>query len=182
MLKVDESTANDEQLVKAIRQNDSEAFKRLYYKYFKPLIRFAWYRLYSMETVQDLVQETFLKVWINRQHLDPAKSIKAYLYKTLTNLIINYTKLHSSQTISLESLAESKSLNDGSKLELKLDIQDAVNRLPQKIKTVYMLSRYERFSYAEIAEICKISQKTVENRMSKAFNILRKTFPQKYFE
>ena len=101
-MNIDNNT--DEQLVDAIRKNDHDAFKKLYCRYFKPLIHFAWYRLYSMETARDLVQETFYRVWSKKRILDPQKSIKAYLYKTLTNLIINHIKLHSSSNIPLENI------------------------------------------------------------------------------
>jgi len=172
-------TPTDKELVKAIRENDPAAFKELYYRYFKSLIRFAWYRIHSMDTARDLVQELFSRIWIKRNWLNPDKSIKAYLYKSLNNLIINHTKLHSSQVKSLESIKE-KSSNDND-LNIKIDIQNALDRLPEKLKIVYTLNRFEGYKYSEIAEICNVSIKAVEKRMSQAFNILRKTFSKKYF-
>lgn len=166
-------TPDDEQLAKAIRKSDSEAYKILFHRYYKPLIRFAGYRIYSMETASDLVQEVFIKIWINRHVLDPQKSIKAYLYKSLTNAIINYTKLHSSKNISLENLDNEKNFGSYNIPDTRLDIQNAINHLPEKIKTVYILSRIEGYNYNEIAEVCGISVKAVEKRMSNAFRILR---------
>ena len=95
---------SDKLLVKEIINNDHKAFKDLFYKYFEMLIRFAWYRLHSIETARDLVQEVFCRVWINRQNLDPDKSVKAYLYKSLNNAIINHSRLKSSKTLSLEDI------------------------------------------------------------------------------
>ena len=155
----------DKELIKAIVESDSAAYKILFQRFYKPLIRFAWYRIYSMETAGDLVQELFIKVWINRHRLDPDKSIKAYLYKSLTNSIINHTKLHSSRTISLDNIDNDKNTGTFSNPDLNMDIQNAINQLPIKLKTVYI--------YSEIAEICNISVKAVEKRMSGAFKILR---------
>ena len=174
MLKIKDSKPADENLIEAIRQDDREAFKQLYCKYHKMLFRFAMYRLRSPETASDLIQDIFFRLWLKRDKLNPAKSIKAYLYKSLNNSIINYSKLHSSQTTSFENVSDHKTLNDESDPDIKIDVQNAVNQLPKKLKIVYLLSRIEGYKYYEIAEICDISLKAVEKRMSKAFDILRK--------
>lgn len=167
---------SDENLVNAIRQNDADAFKELFKIYFAPLIRFCWYRVHSMETSRDLVQDLFMRVWLKRHTLDPNKSIKAYLYKALNNLIINYVNLSSSKTIPLESAEEIRAHTDANELDSMIDIQNALDKLPPKLRTVFLLSRYDGFDYAEIAEICGISKKAVEKRMSGAFTLLRKIF------
>jgi len=165
----------DEELVEAIKENDHDAFKILYYRYFQKLIRFAYYRLRSIETARDLIQELFFKVWTGRQRLNPQKSIQAYLYKSLNNLVINYKKLSSSQTSSLTDLDERK-IGTEEKQGNTIDIQNAIERLPKKLKTVFILSRVEGYKYSEIAEICNISVKAVEKRMTKVFVLLRKEF------
>jgi RNA polymerase sigma-70 factor (ECF subfamily) len=172
MYSSNNSETGDEQLVEAIRNNNHDAFKELYYKYFDKLIRFAWYRLQSIETSRDLVQELFVRVWAARERLNPQKSIKAYLYRALNNLIINHFKLCSSHTLSLTNLDERK-IKIEEEQDIVLDVQSAINLLPEKLKIVFILSRVEGFKYSEIAEICNISVKAVEKRMSKAFIILR---------
>ena len=175
MSNLNNSERTDKELAEAIIQNDPDAFKQLYCRYFQLLIRFAWYRLHSMETARDLVQELFSRIWIKRNWINPDKSIKAYLYKSLNNLIINHSKLHSSQTKSIENINEEKVPADEIEIESKIDFQNAIDRLPEKLKIVYTLNRYEGYKYSEIAEICNISVKAVEKRMSQAFEILRKT-------
>jgi len=168
----------DVELVEAINNDDHEAFKNLYYKYFPALIRFAYYRLHSAETASDLVQEVFLRVWIKRARLNPDKSIKAYLYKSLNNQIINHLKLSSSKTSSIERSGQTKNLISENNIDFNIDFREAIRKLPDKLKTVYVLSRVEGYKYIEIAEICNISVKAVEKRMSKAFDILRKIFSE----
>ncbi len=171
------SDLSDEQIVKAVIDDDRKAFKNLYYKYYPMLIRFAWYRLHSTDTSRDLVQELFLRVWLKRHSLNPDKSIKAYLYKSLNNLIINHSRLSSNKTISIEDVKIKNSFKDEeNKQNLRIDLESEVEKLPEKIKTVYILSKVEGYKYTEIAEICDISIKAVEKRMSKAFNILRRSF------
>lgn len=169
---------NNSELTAAIKAGNKNAFKNLYYKYFDQLYSFAWYRTYSEEASRDFIQELFTIVWTNRKKLDPKKSIKAYLYKVLGNLIIDASRLHASQNVPLENVETTSTEND---IELNIDIQNAINSLPAKLKEVYLLSRLDGFKYSEIAEILGISLKAVEKRLTNAFSKLRKTFPKKYF-
>lgn len=181
MINSENTDLPDEKLVEEILVGNNNAFKCLYYRYFKQLIRFAWYRVHSVDIARDLVQDVFVNTWQNRNHLDPRKSIKAYLYKSLNNTIINHLKLHYSQTISLEDVSENKRSAENENLDMMIDIRKAVDHLPEKLKIVYTLSRLEGYKYSEIAEICNISVKAVEKRLTQSFNILRKTFSKKYF-
>jgi RNA polymerase sigma-70 factor (family 1) len=176
MTEYPEDSLSDQDLVDAIKKHNQAAFKELYYRYFKSMIRFAWYRLHCTETCRDLVQDLFLKIWTNREQLDPSKSIKAYLYKALYNMIINHVGLNSSKTSSLDEIMEDVRGNNQGDIDVLIDIRTAVDNLPDKLKTVYTLSRIEGYKYAEIADICGISVKAVEKRMSLAFSNLRKLF------
>jgi RNA polymerase sigma-70 factor (ECF subfamily) len=175
MLSSGESNISDEQIVKAINKDDHEAFKILYYRYFPPLFRFGFYRLYSKQIVEDLVQEVFFNIWKKRVHLNPDKSIKAYLFKSLNNSIINHSRLASSRTASIEEKNIIRKIAEEKDIDSVIDVKKAVQKLPEKLKVVYILSRVEGYKYSEIAEICSISVKAVEKRMSKVFVILRKS-------
>ncbi len=181
MLRKIDNCTTDEGLITAIRKDDKDAFKELYQKYYSLLIRFAWYRTYSMEISRDLVQDVFCKIWLARNKLDPKKSIKAYLYKSVGNAVINIHKLHSSSNIMLDDVCSEKTSNESDQ-EFIMDMQNAISNLPEKLKTVFTLSRYDGLNYQEISEICEVSIKTVEKRMSNAFKKLRKVFPKNYFE
>ena len=176
------SVPEDENLVRAIKQDDTEAFKLLYDKYFAPLIRFALYRTNSMDLSRELVQEIFFRMWIKRELLNPEKSVKSYLYKSLNNLIINRSKLHSTKNISIEDISRKKNYKADMDIDFLIDMQENINRLPEKIKTVFLLSRVEGYKYNEIADICGISTKAVEKRMSRAFLILKKNLSENYFK
>lgn len=165
---------SDKELILKIRTGDKNAFKNLFVKYYKKLINFCLYRKIDLETAKDLVQELFAKLWHSKNNLDPEKSIQAYLYKSLTNQIINLAKHSSSKNVSLDISIFAKSANNEQSIESKIDLETSIENLPEKIKTVFLLSRIEGFKYSEIAEICNISVKAVEKRMSKAFQLLRK--------
>lgn len=169
------SSRSDEILVKLIKRNDPDAFKELYYKYYKQLYRYAYFRLYTVETTRDVLQDLFSRVWNNRKSLNPNKSIKSYLYRSLTNIIINHSRLESSKNVLYSKLDEEISGRE-EELDQQIDIQSAISELPEKLKSVYLLSRVEGYKYKEISEILQISVKAVEKRMSKALILLRKRF------
>jgi len=166
--------SSDKELILEIKNGNKNAFKTLFNGYYIKLVDFCFYRTKNLEISKDHVQELFAKIWAARNRLDPDKSTKSYLYKSLVNQIINQKKLSSSKNISLEETISANIIASNTDLENKIDIYTAIEKLPEKLKTVFMLSRIEGFHYTEIAEICKISVKAVEKRMTKALKILRK--------
>ncbi|MCB9249727.1 MAG: sigma-70 family RNA polymerase sigma factor [Ignavibacteriales bacterium] len=166
---------SDKELIIQIKENSEIAFKELFYKYYKILITFCWYRTRNIDLSKDLVQEVFAKLWIARNNLNPEKSVKSYLFKSLTNQIINNSKLSSSKNISIDESILNNTTANNINIENQIDLHSAIEKLPEKLKTVFMLSRIEGFKYSEIAEICEISIKAVEKRMTKTLKILRKS-------
>ena len=163
---------DDSSLVKAISKSNEDAFEKLYYRYYDQLYRFAFYRLNSDENAKDALSVLFLKIWEKRRWLNPNKSIKAYLYKGLNNWIIDYYKSPKSRSSSIEDYKHIP-VNDDN-LDTQIDLKSVLAKMPNKLQIVFTLSRYENYKYSEIAEICGISVKAVEKRMSKALSYLRK--------
>jgi RNA polymerase sigma-70 factor (ECF subfamily) len=166
------ASRSDPELVGAIRDSDAGAFKILYFRYHDPLFRYVWYRTRSPEFAKDALQEIFTRLWRNRRSLDPEKSVKAYLYRIAHNLLVdNFRKEDQMKVYRTRGQSADAPEDD---LESRLDVQAAVESLPDDIRTAFMLNRYQGLKYAEIAEIQGISIKTVESRISRALDILRK--------
>lgn len=164
----------DVDLVKATKDSDAEAFKTLYDRYYEPLYRYVWYRSRSSEFVRDLMQDLFTRVWLNRRTLDPEKSIKAYLYRIANHLLIDE---HRKAGLKRDHQNESAYLNKGVHEDdpsLTMDIHSAVDDLPESVREAFLLNRVQGLKYSEIAEVCGVSVKTVESRISRALEILRK--------
>jgi RNA polymerase sigma-70 factor (ECF subfamily) len=165
---------SDPEIALALRASDHVAFKTLYYRYFEALFRFLHRHTRSEHLTQDLVQETFTRVWQNRAKLDPRQSLKAYLYRIAYNLAIDHLRKRSHQPESLETEAASEpSYTHEEQFEVRDKAQAAIAALPEPLRLVFVMSRFEEATYAEIAETLQISVKTVESRMSKALKELR---------
>jgi RNA polymerase sigma-70 factor (ECF subfamily) len=166
---------SDAELTAAIKAADHAAFKALYYRYFEALFRFLYRQTNNEELAKDLLQEVFSRIWKSRENLDPQQPIKPYLYRIGHNLVIDYRRKHHPFD-SLEAHPEiDPSYAADESFELHDKIQAAIDHLPEPVRLVFTMNRFDGIKYAEIAATLNISVKTVEARMSKALTILRET-------
>lgn len=157
---------------------DKSQFEELFRVYFVPLSNFAKSYVNDLEAAKGITQEVFVNIWEKRATIDPNKPLKSYLFSSVKNRCLNYIRDHkkfSSQLLDTEiANFETPFEQDGIEIsELQEKIDKAIHNLPEKLKRVFLLSRFEELKYREIAEKLDISQKTVEAQMSKALKILR---------
>ncbi len=168
------SHLSDPELALALRASDHAAFKTLYYRYFEALFRFLYRHTRAEHVAQDLVQEVFTRVWQNRAKLDPEQSVKAYLYRIGYNLAVDHLRKRAHRPEPLEAeMTRAPSYSHEVQFDLRDKMQAAIANLPEPLRVVFTMSRFEEATYAEIAETLQISIKTVESRMSKALKELR---------
>ena len=134
-------------------------------------------------SAEDVVQETFIKVWQTKQDLLSSPDIKYYLVTAVRNNCISaLRKLKSSSIHFPETAPEpepelfftaTQQREDAA--EKSRRIADALNLLPPKCKEVFLLVKMQSMSYKQVAETLGISVKTVENQMGKALRVLRES-------
>ncbi len=164
----------DTELTAAIKASDHTAFKVLYYRYFEALFRFLWRQTGAEELSKDLLQEAFGRVWKSRMQLDPQQSIKSYLYRISYNLVIDHRRKNKLPLDSLDGHPEiAPAYAPDEQFDLHDKIQQAIQNLPEPVRLVFTMNRFEGLKYLEIAAALNISVKTVEARMSKALALLR---------
>jgi RNA polymerase sigma-70 factor (ECF subfamily) len=170
----DLSALADEQLTSLISGGDQSAFRELFFRHYDALYRFLYRRIRDEETIKDMLQDVFAKLWQNRSNLEPGQSIKAYLFRSTNNILIDHFRKKSSSEMSLDDSTwlEPVTQPDDS-FALEDTIRDAIQQLPSEIRRVFMMNRYDDLKYADIAEMLGISVKTVESRMTKALKSLR---------
>jgi RNA polymerase sigma-70 factor (ECF subfamily) len=166
--------------IQALKRGDIHAFNELFDRYGKRLYRFSMGYLKSTADAEEIVQEVFLKIWHNREELSAQKSFEAYLFTIAKNGILNtirkskseqvylnYVKIHPEKNVLLDD-----ELNFN---ELDQAYKEAVEQLSPRRKEIFLLSREQFFTNAEIAEKMNISVKTVENQMTSALSEIRKS-------
>jgi RNA polymerase sigma-70 factor, ECF subfamily len=170
------SQPSDSQLCADIKGSDSGSYKILFYRYYDPIYYFFWNRTKSQELAKDFVQDVFTKLWQNRVNLNPKLSIKAYLFRMANNLLIDHYRKKQTQTVFQEdNFSYEPSENPFETYDVEEGVNKALSELPENLRTVFTMNRFDGLKYTEIAESLNVSIKTVESRMSKALKILRET-------
>ncbi|MGX5817963.1 RNA polymerase sigma-70 factor [Chitinophaga lutea] len=161
------------------KQGDQAAFEALYLRYAVMLLKKAYEKTGDVETAREFVQEVFLELLERKDRLEIHTSFKAYIFTALRNRVLNYLhrqSIHHRYELFEESRPQAISNDVESYIshkELALQVSDAVQRLPEKCRQVFLLSRAEHLSNKEIAERSGISINTVEQHMRKALRLLR---------
>ena len=159
-------------------QLDKPAFELLFENYFEVLCRFAFGYIKDRDASQEIVQDVFINLWNKRETIDPDRQVKSYLYTSVKNRCLNYirdNKKFRSFYLDVEVEMEIPDTNPDlfSENETKIKIENALDKLPEKCRQVFELSRFEEMKYKDIADNLGISVKTVEVQISKALRILR---------
>ncbi len=168
--------SSDDDLLALLRKSNLEAFKAIYDRYFDQLTIFASLHTNGADEVKDIIQEVFFKLWNKRKTIRIKKSLKAYLFRMTYHCMINMRKKNNRLRYLQESDFNVHSIDTRERLEQKLDHEIAIQKLPEKIRPVYILKAINDLSYKEIAVTLNISIKTVEAHLTEAYKILRKLF------
>ena len=172
--------------VLALKKGDAQAFDVIFRMYGKRLYYFALGYLKSKPEAEEVVQEVFLKIWKNRDGLNPELSFKAYLFKIAFNHIQELFLKLANERKYLNQLVESsvsftnemdERINYQSLLEL---VDGLVRQLPARQSQVFILRKKEGKSLNEIAEELNISPKTVENHITEAMKKIKEGLSEEH--
>jgi RNA polymerase sigma-70 factor (ECF subfamily) len=167
---------NEGELVHRLGENDSYAFRLLYEKYGPRLHAFCHRFRFSREEAEEIVQETFVRIWQNRQAIDPGRPFGSFLITIAKHLIYNQirrNKYRSDYLSQVRSGLPGLPLDQAGEAELQQLINQAVLGLPDKCREVFCKSRFEGYSNQQIADELRISKSTVENQLNKALKRIR---------
>jgi RNA polymerase sigma-70 factor (ECF subfamily) len=167
----------DADQIRRIRSGDDRAYEGLFYAHAPALIRFAWRFVRNTQISENIVQDVFVKIWRHRDRLDPTLNIKAYLYKAVKNQALQHLrhlKIENRQDDVPEFESPARTPEDALRVkEIGEALDRAIAELPPHRRLIFTLSKFDHFTYAEIAEIQNISIKTVETQMGRALKFLR---------
>lgn len=151
-------------------------FKNLFDMNFDVVRNYIYYRSGDSEKATDIAQETFLRVW-EKQLVTNEKNSKGLLFKIAGDLFVSdYRKQKTVLQFRLNTKPETASQSPEDQMqfeELKSNYERALAALPEKQRTVFMMSRVDQLKYHEIAEALELSVKAVEKRMKNALDYLK---------
>ena len=167
----------DQQILQHLAQDDVRAFDFLYQKYFSKLYGAIYKRLQNRDLTEEVVQDLFISLWERRTVLAISTSIESYLFSSVKYLVIAQYKKNNlfekysnslNQEVNNDNFTEQAVAFD----ELNEAYQNALKLLPERCREVFLLKR-SGLSQRDISEKMDISEKTVENQMTKALKVLR---------
>lgn len=169
---------DDKVLVKQLVKGDIVSFDKLFEKYAEKLYTFSLRYLRSKLEAEEIVQDVFLKVWERRKELKSDRSFKSFIFTIAHNNILKYfrSKAYHQSLIQEQMLTSPESINEEESIEYRSvleQVEQLVNLLPEKRKTIFIKSRIDGLSSKEIAKQMNIAPGTVDNNVSEALKFLR---------
>ncbi|MBC8601222.1 RNA polymerase sigma-70 factor [Parabacteroides acidifaciens] len=155
------------------------SFDRIYVMYYSRMLRFAKEYVVFEEDAENVVQDVFLLLWEKREVLDIRISLVSYLFSLVKNRSLDYLR-HKvvaeeyKQELSFKLMSlEQLNYTFSSEEEIEKVIANAIDKLPERCREIFLKSRIEGMKYREIAEELNISANTVENHIAIALKKLR---------
>jgi len=168
--------------ISLLKNGDEDSFKSIYEDLSESVYSLAIRFLKDTGWSEEIVQEVFLRLWLNKEKLDENGNMWLYLYVLTKRLCLNRLREIRRSKESFEQLMFSveKTCDSTEEDVLTADFERYVNRavalLPERQKVIFKLSRFEGLSHKEIAEELKISPNTVKNHVVEALKTLKKSF------
>src|SRR5476649_1351420 len=169
-----------------LQRGDTSALNRLIARWQRPLLSFAFRYVQNSSDAQDLVAETFVRLYQRRSQLRADTNLSAWLFTTLTNLCHNHhrwKRRHPTVAFgpgtadaggdflvsAMDPAAAEASPDAALVRDESLDaLKKAIEELPHDLKVSVLLHHYEHLSYKEIATITRCSERGVETRLYRA--------------
>ena len=168
----------------ALKAGDESAFREIFDQNFRKLYAFSFRLLKNKEQAEEVVNDTLMNVWTNRDRLNPEFPVAPYLYTITRRLALNAIRQIATSQKAIDQLwlnMENIS-NDTEESVLLSDLQRfteaALITLPPQQQIVFRMSRFEGLNYDEIAVKLNISRNTVKNHLVAALKTLKTHFNQ----
>ena len=164
-------------LLSAVQRGDQKAFDTLFRRYYPMLCAYG-HRFVELEDAEEIVEDSLLWIWENRETLVIESSLNSYLFKMVYRRALNkLAHIDATQRADTRFYEEMQEMLQDTDLyqveEVTQRIKDAIATLPESYREAFVMHRFRDMSYKEIAEILGISPKTVDYRIQQALKQLR---------
>lgn len=165
--------AEEKDLIKRSRQGDVPTMEALYGQYKRPLFNLVYRHTYNFEVAEDLIQDIFLKIFTHLQDIHSMDTFKGWAYRIALNTCYSYLRGNKSQlqkTVPLsdvERIARADSQGPQDQIVRK-PLDEAIQALPTKLKSTFLLHDVQGFKHREIAQILGCAMGTSKSQLFKA--------------
>lgn len=174
------ATSKESQIISLLSEGNEAAFEELYHSYSKRLLGYLIKSVKSESIAAELLQDVFVKVWKNRENIDPDQSFRSYLFKIAENLVYDFFRkaardkkleaaLITDYNDSYSHIEETISIAENKKL-----VDSLLESLPGKRRQVFQMIKIEERSYEEVGELLHVSPSTINDHVVKATKAIRK--------
>lgn len=170
---------SERELRHRLNADDASVYEHLFAEYYDWLCHYVYQLSHDAMLAEDIVQETFIRLWERRGKTHITTSLKGYLFRSCHNQFLQYLKrekipLSTLDQIRWDVLAESYAAEAEDDTHRHADrLDQLIDRLPPRCREIFVKHKLEQRKYREIARELGISVKTVEAQMAKALHFLR---------
>ena len=163
-------------LIAALKNNDELAFQQVYLQHKERVFNYFRKKTPTAQDAEDLLQNTFLRLWKYRHSLNEDYLLDQHLFNTARSVFIDYTR-RQNKLRKIETRVKREIIPAELELKDELDkerLQQILKDMPETRRRAFVMHKIEGYSYKEIAEALSLSTKTVDNHISRALKHIRK--------
>lgn len=183
----------DEELIELIINGETNLYAELISRYQNKVYSTAYSYTRDYEEAKDLTQEIFIKVYNNLGNFQNKAQFSTYLFRIAVNRCIDWTRKKRAKTVSILACQDEENVDiydfisdyGSNPEEILLRQENAdiiraeIDRLPEIYRTVMIMYYFQDFSPQEIADILKVPRKTIDTRLFRARNLIKKRLSPK---
>jgi RNA polymerase sigma-70 factor (family 1) len=177
----------DELLMQRITDKDPAAFNEVYDKLYRKLFFFAKSLIGNTEEARDIVAESFIKLWAQKNNFSNMAHLQVYFYTVIKNACIDYLRRNKLRTKIENHLIKSEIVHENvierkfQEAELFQLLYERISQLPDRMQQVFKLTYLEGYSRTEVAQMLNLSENTIRNTNAAAMKALRLTLGVEQF-
>ncbi len=173
---LDNKELSDKEIIEKVRTSDQELYAVIIDRYQKKLIRYAYNLIKNEDKAVDIVQESFIKAFVNLNNFNIEKKFSSWIYRIVHNQAINLAKKYQKEIRLLENWdfkSDDNTESDFEEKERKEEVEKCLKDIPLLYSEPLSLYYIDEKSYEEISEILRIPMGTVATRINRAKKIMK---------
>lgn len=165
-------------IIEQLRSDDEKCFDAVYRRYYRALCTYSS-RFVTVIQAEELVQDTMMWMWENRQTLIPEMPLKSLLFTIVKNKSLNVISHNTIKSRVIKQLADNfeEEFDDPDfylESELTNRFTEVLRKMPNEFQQTFRMHRLEGMTHKEIAEQLNVSVQTVNYRIGQTVKVLRK--------